>query len=233
MLRPDPQVDWLPFSLADAITTSLSGLETLVVRSSLAAARYADGALDLKQIAVEAEVDAVVTGTLLSSGDRLRVSAQLVEAPSGTVLRTETVDAAHGGVFQVQDELTRRIVETLKVPLSARDRRALDRDVPASPEAYEFYLRANKLAVDPQNWTMARDLYLQAVERDASYAPAWARLGRIHRVLAKYGVVPDQADELRRAEEAFRRALELNPDLSSRTACTPRWKWRVGAPKRP
>jgi tetratricopeptide (TPR) repeat protein len=159
-------------------------------------------------------VDAVVTGTLLSSGDRLRVSAQLIEAPSGTVLRTETVDAAHGGVFQVQDELTRRIVETLKVPLSARDRRALDRDVPASPEAYEFYLRANKLAVNPQNWSMARELYLQAVERDAGYAPAWARLGRIHRVLAKYGFVSDAADELRRAEEAFRRAFDLNPELS-------------------
>ena len=214
MLRPDPQVDWLPFSLADAITTSLSGLETLVVRSSLAAARYADGAVDLKQIAVEAEVDAVVTGTLLSSGDRLRVSAQLVEASSGTVLRSEIVEAAHENVFQVQDDLTRRIVETLKVPLSARDRRALDRDVPASPEAYEFYLRANKLAFDPQNWTMARELYLQAVERDPDYAPAWARLGRIHRVLAKYGFVPDVRDELRRAEDAFRRALELNPELS-------------------
>jgi len=214
MLRPDPQVDWLPFSLADAITTSLSGLETLVVRSSLAAARYADGALDLKQIAVEAEVDAVVTGTLLSSGDRLRVSAQLVEASSGTVLRSETVEAAHGSVFQVQDDLTRRIVETLKVPLSARDRRALERDVPASPEAYEFYLRANRLAVDPQTWTMARELYLQAVERDPDYAPAWGRLGRIHRVLAKYGFVTDVRDELRRAEDAFRRALDLNPDLS-------------------
>jgi tetratricopeptide (TPR) repeat protein len=142
------------------------------------------------------------------------VSAQLVEASSGTVLRSETVDAAHGEVFQLQDDLTRRIVETLKVPLSARDRRALDRDVPASPEAYEFYLRANRLAVDPQTWTMARELYLQAVERDPDYAPAWARLGRIHRVLAKYGFASDTADELRRAEEAFRRALELNPDLS-------------------
>jgi eukaryotic-like serine/threonine-protein kinase len=214
MLRADPQLDWLPFSLADAITTSLSGLETLVVRSSLAAAKYASAAVDLKQIAVEAEVDAVVTGTLLSSGDRLRVSAQLVEAPSGTVLRSETVEAALGDVFQVQDDLTRRIVETLKVPLSARDRRALDRDVPASPEAYEFYLRANKLAIEPQNWSVARELYLQAVERDARYAPAWARLGRIHRVLAKYGFVSDTADEMGRAEKAFQRALELNPDLS-------------------
>jgi TolB-like protein len=214
MLRPDPEVDWLPFSLADAITSSLSALETLVVRSSLAAARYATQALDLKQIAAEAEVDAVVTGTLLSSGDRLRVSAQLVETPSGTVLRSETVETALGDVFQLQDDLTRRIVETLKVPLSARDRRALDRDVPASPEAYEFYLRANKLATDPQNWMLARELYLQAVERDPGYAPAWARLGRIHRVLAKYGFVPDTADEQDRAEKAFQRALELNPDLS-------------------
>jgi serine/threonine protein kinase len=214
MLRPDPQVDWLPFSLADAITASLSGLETLVVRSSHTAAQYGSQALDLKKIAAEAEVDAVVTGTLLSSGERLRVSAQLVEAPSGTVLRSETTETSLGDVFQLQDELTRRIVETLKVPLSAREKRALDRDVPGSPEAYEFYLRANNLATSAQQWPVARDLYLRSIELDGNYAPAWARLGRIHRVLAKYGFVRDHQEEARRAEAAFRRALDLNPDLS-------------------
>ena len=214
LLRPDPQVDWLSFSLADAITGSLTSVETLVVRSSLAAAHFAGQPADLKQIAEGAEVDAVVTGTLLSSGDRIRVTAQLVEAPGGTVICSETSEITLGDIFQLQDELVRRIVESLKVPLTSRDHRALGRDVPASPAAYELYLRANKLAMEAQHWTVARDLYMQCVELDPGYAPAWARLGRIHRVLAKFGLVPDTDDERNRAEAAFRRALELNPELS-------------------
>jgi tetratricopeptide (TPR) repeat protein len=68
--------------------------------------------------------------------------------------------------------------------------------------------------MEAQHWTIARDLYLQCVELDPGYAPAWARLGRIHRVLAKFGLVPDPEGERQRAEEAFKRALGLNPDLS-------------------
>src|SRR5579871_5800407 len=64
MLRPDPETDFLAFSLPDAVTTSLSGLKSLVVRSSLMASRYAAGNLDLKTIATEADVDLVLTGTL-------------------------------------------------------------------------------------------------------------------------------------------------------------------------
>ena len=82
LLRSDPEIDFLAFSLPDAITTSLSGLESLVVRSSHAAARYTGEAVDLKAIASESEVDALVLGTLLRAGDQVRVSAQLVEAPS-------------------------------------------------------------------------------------------------------------------------------------------------------
>src|SRR5262249_18507110 len=68
MLRPDPGTDFLAFSLPDALTTSLSGLKSLVVRSSLAASRFSAGAQDLKNIAAEADVDLIVTGTLLSAG---------------------------------------------------------------------------------------------------------------------------------------------------------------------
>ena len=142
------------------------------------------------------------------------MTAQLVEAPGGTVICSETSQITLGDIFQLQDELVRRIVESLKVPLTSRDHRALGRDVPASPAAYELYLRANKLAMEAQHWTVARDLYMQCVELDPGYAPAWARLGRIHRVLAKFGLVPDTDDERNRAEAAFRRALELNPELS-------------------
>src|SRR5215207_428424 len=91
-----------------------------------------------------------------------------------------------GDIFQLQDALTTRIVESLSVPLTARDRQTLVRDVPGSATAYEFYLRANQLAYQAQNWTVAQGLYEQCLQEDPGYAPAWARLARIHRLLGMY-----------------------------------------------
>src|SRR5262245_2060501 len=84
MLRPDPETEFLAFSLPDALTGSPVGLESLVVRSSMAAARFANEPVDPKQIGLEADVDMIVTGTLLRAGDQVRVSAQLTDAASGT-----------------------------------------------------------------------------------------------------------------------------------------------------
>jgi serine/threonine protein kinase/tetratricopeptide (TPR) repeat protein len=213
MLRSDPDIDFLAFSLSDALTTSLSGLGSLVVRSSLTASSLGADALDLQAIAARADVDAVLTGTLLRANDQLRVTTQLAEVTSGTVLWSQTTQVQLGDVFQLQDSLTSRIVESLAVPLSARDERTLKRDVPASAKAYEFYLRANQIAYEAKNWAVARDLYRQCLEADPAYAPAWARLGRIYRVIGLYS---DEASDANYAlaEEAFRKALELNPDLS-------------------
>ena len=91
VLRPDPETDFLAFSLPDAISTSLSGIGSLIVRSSAAAARFVSEAPDLAALAAEADVDRVVMGTLLRSGSQLRAVAQLVEAPSGTLVTSHTV----------------------------------------------------------------------------------------------------------------------------------------------
>jgi serine/threonine protein kinase/tetratricopeptide (TPR) repeat protein len=212
MLRPDPEIDFLSFSLSDALSTSLSGLESLLVRSSLTASRFGTDAVDLEALA-KADVDAVLTGTILRAGDELRVTAQLSDVPSGTVRWSQAMPARLGDIFKLQDALTSQIVESLSVPLTTRDRQTLVRDAPASATAYEFYLRANQLAYQAQNWTVARELYRQCLEHDANYAPAWARLARIHRLIGMYsGETADDAYAL--AEEAFQRALAINPDLS-------------------
>ncbi|HEY4363741.1 MAG TPA: winged helix-turn-helix domain-containing protein [Bryobacteraceae bacterium] len=213
ILRPEPETDFLAFSLPDALTTSLSSLKSLVVRSSLAASRYSAAAQDLKTIAVEADVDLIVTGTLLSAGAEIRVTAQLTDAASGTLVCSRSTQTSIGNVFRLQDELTECMVDALSLPLSAREQRILRQDVPSDPKAYEYYLRGNQFSHDPKQWSAARDLYLRCVEADPCYAPAWARLGRIHHVMAKY--LPTGAREgLERAEAAFRQALSLNPDLT-------------------
>lgn len=211
VLRPDPETDFLAFSLPDAIATSLSSIRSIVVRSSAAAARFAGDAPDLKTLAAEADVDAVVLGTVLRVGDQLRASAQLVEAPGGTLLTSQTVDSSMGDLFRLQDDIARRVVEALALPLAGSVASPAP-DAPRDPRAYELFLRANEIARTYDGLGRARDLYQACVDRDPEFAPAWARLGRCHRVIGKF-VEPD-ADSEARAEDAFRRALALNPRLS-------------------
>ncbi|HYN07227.1 MAG TPA: protein kinase [Vicinamibacterales bacterium] len=211
ILRPDPETDFLAFSLPDAITTSLSGISSLVVRSSATAARFAGEAPDFKQLAAEAGVDRVVTGTLLRSGDQLRAVAQLVEAPTGTLIASHTVQSPLGDLFGLQDDIARRVVEALSLPLSGGPA-SPSPDAPNNATAYELYLRANEISRRYDGLERARDLYQRCVDMDPSFAPAWARLGRCHRVIGKF--IDGAPESYTRAEDAFKRALELNPRLT-------------------
>ncbi len=187
ILRPDAETDFLASSLPDAIAASLSGLESLLVRSTVAAARFMSEAPDLRAIAEALDVDVVLVGSILRGDNRLRITTQLVEAPGGALVWTQTSEAPLERIFELQDDLARRIVESLSLPLSAREHRLLRHDVPASGEAYRQYLRANRLSEDGDTWDAARDLYLESIRGDPDYAPAWARLGRMYRLIAKYG----------------------------------------------
>jgi TolB-like protein len=220
VLRADAETDFLGFSLPDAIASSLSGLRSLGVRSTAGAVRFAAGEIDFAQIATDAHVDLVMTGTLLRAGNTIRVTTQLVGAPGGDVLWSHTAQATLHDVFQLQDEVVQRIVSSLSLPLTAREQQLLKHDVPASSVAYEFYLRGNQVQqatlASLEAAALAKDLYLQSVEADPLYAPSWANLGRCYRVLGKGGGEA-AADHMQRAESCLQRALMLNPQLASAT----------------
>jgi eukaryotic-like serine/threonine-protein kinase len=211
VLRPDPETDFLAFSLPDAIATSLSAVSSLVVRSSAIAARFAGSSPDLKVLASEADVDRVVMGTLLRAGDQVRATAQLVEAPGGTLITSETIQSSLGDLFTLQDDIARRVVNALALPLGGDVMSPLP-EAPRHPRAYEFYLRGNEAARSYDALPQARDLYLEAIELDPQFAPAWAQLGRCHRVIGKF--VDGTSDSEMKAEAAFQRALSLAPRLS-------------------
>jgi serine/threonine protein kinase/Tfp pilus assembly protein PilF len=209
--------EFLAVSLPDAITSALAAVDSIVVRSTMAVPRLASSAEpDLKAISEQAHVNSVLTGTILCDGEKLRVSTQLLEAPSGTVLWSHSQQVSLKDIFQLQDTLVDRIVQALSLPLTDRELRALKHDTPASALAYELYLRANQIGLagyDPQNMILARDLYLRSVEEDPKYAPTWAGLGRTFRMIGKYAV-GDLDENLKLAEDAFQKAFALNPDLA-------------------
>jgi TolB-like protein len=210
LLREDPEIDFLPLGLSDALTTSLRGIEGLAVLSSQVGARYAGGALDPRRVA-ETGAQLALAGTLARAGGRLRVHAELVEVPDGRVAWSKTAEGATDDLFRLQDDLARLIVDSLALELAPGRRRALQA-VPANARAYEFFLRANQISYNFGMLPASRDLYRSCLAEDPGFAPAWARLGRVCRVMAKYGH-RDAAQSLAEAEAAFRRALELSPDL--------------------
>ena len=210
VLKADAETDFLAFSVPDAVSSSLASLDSVIVRTP----RSTSGSeTDLRVVGRELAVDVVLTGTLLRAGSRVRVSAQLTDTTDGRLLWSDVAQAPLADLFQLQDALTTRIVSSLRLPLSARDRRALDQQAPGSAEAYELYMRANQLMTDSAHWQDACALYEKAVQLDPGYAPAWAQLGRVRRVLAKWGGEAGTG-LLPLAQAAFARALDLDPDFS-------------------
>ncbi|HET9994443.1 MAG TPA: protein kinase [Candidatus Acidoferrum sp.] len=212
MLRPSEDIEFLAYSLPEAITVSLGGLENLVVRSSIAASRYSMDAPDLQKIAREAEVDVVLTGALLNVGDKLRITTQLVEVPSGTLVWSHSSQATTRELLELHDDLVRRVVDSILPSLSVQEHQALQQDRPASATVYQIYLQANEFGRQWQNLPTAIELYERCVEDDPSFAPAWARLGRARWLLDKYNL--GSIEGLRSADEAFQTALRLNRDLT-------------------
>jgi tetratricopeptide (TPR) repeat protein len=132
------------------------------------------------------------------------------------LLTSHTVQSSLGDLFGLQDDIARRVVQALSLPLAAPSFTTSvangPPDVPHNARAYEFYLRANELARTYDGLVAARELYQRCLDLDPEFAPAWAHIGRCHRVIGKYIEASDDSET--RAEAAFIRALELNPRLS-------------------
>jgi len=213
MLRPDPDASFLSYAIAEAVSGALATLGDMVVRSPSVAAGWAEPGSDPRRLAAQADVDLVLGGTLLCSGTQVRATMQLVEAGTGTVLGASTVNGSLDEVFQFEDALVKAATALLAPKRTASDdvHSTLLRDIPANGRAFERFLRGNELIRALHRAPQARTLFEEAVDADPHFAPAWAALGRTYRVIGKY--FEDRPGNERRAEDAFRRALALSPEL--------------------
>jgi serine/threonine protein kinase len=211
LLREDPSLSFLPFGLAEAISGSLAALPDVVVRSPSLAAKSSED-IDPRKLAVSADVDLIVLGSLLTSGPQIKANIQLIEAGSGTVLGARAIRGDSSDIFALEDELSQSVIALLQPHRSNPDATMQLRiAAPTKGKAFEYFLRGLAHARDLSDTKPARDWFEKAVEDDPLFAPAWAWLGRCYRVIGKFE--EDREGNNRRAEEAFRRALALAPDL--------------------
>jgi tetratricopeptide (TPR) repeat protein len=154
----------------------------------------------------------VLSGALLNVGEQLRITTQLTEVPSGTLIWSHSSQATIRELLELHDDLVRRVIESVLPSLSVQEHESLQLDRPASPTVYQFYLQANEFSRRWNNLPEAIQMYERCVSLDESYAPAWVRLGRARWLLDKYSL--GSLEGLRAADEAFQTALRLNPNLT-------------------
>lgn len=206
--------DFLATSLPEAIAATLAELNAFTVRSTRMAARFDPVRWDPRVVASEADVDVILSGTIVRAEGQIHATTELIDAGSATVLWSRIWDVPARELHR----LHRGIVQLIIRSTIRRTRRAggliTGVDNPLATDAYELYLRANELAGkrSTENMTLARDLYLACTETDPGYAPAWARLGRCYRWLEKFGGT--ETSTAGSTEAAFARAFQLNPHLA-------------------
>lgn len=207
-LIQDPNVNYLGFSLADAIITKLDYVKALTVRPSYAVERYRNQALDLRGVARDLHVDTILTGSFIRDRDNLRITVQLIDVAPNKILWRDTFDIKFDGLFSIQDNVARQVIQGLALSLSRSEGELLKNDRPAVPVAYEYYLRGVDLYARNDFPTAIRMLEKSA-EIDSRYALTWAQLGRAYTADASFQL--GGRDEYRKAQNAYAKALSLQP----------------------
>jgi serine/threonine-protein kinase len=214
-LSGDPEQEYFADGMTDALIADLAKIRTLRVISRTSAMQYKRTDKSLPQIARELDVDAIVEGTVLKSGNRVRITAQLIHAPADRHLWAESYEREIQDVLDLQGELARSIAEEIRVELSPYEQASLAAKSTVTPEAYQLYLKGryhwNKRTEDGVK--KAIDYFQRAIEEDPGYAPAYSGLSDSYNILAYLGHVPWAEAYQKARVEAFK-ALELDDKLA-------------------
>jgi eukaryotic-like serine/threonine-protein kinase len=212
--------------MTEALTAALAQVGALRVVSHKAVPQT------LKQIARRLKVDAAVEGTVLRVGDRVRITAKLIDAPGGTHIWADSYERDLRNVLAMQTEIARAIAKEIQIKLTPREEAQLFRATEVDPNAYRLYLKGK---FQFQKWTpegfrKGVEFFRQAIEQDPSYGPAYAGMADCYSLAGFYHLMPGKV-VFAPAKAAARQALELDETsaeahVSAGLACLARdWDW--------
>jgi TolB-like protein/DNA-binding winged helix-turn-helix (wHTH) protein/Flp pilus assembly protein TadD len=215
-LSHDPSQDYFSDGMTDELITELGQISQLRVISRTSVMTYKGARRPLPEIARDLNVDAVVEGTVLRSGDRVRITAQLIQAPADKHLWAQSYEGDVRETLALQRQVARAIAEQIRIELTPHERDVLKSVKSVNAEAYEAYLKGryfwNKRTGD--GLRKAVDYFQQAIEKDPNYAQAYTGLADSFALLGdwEYGVLaPTEAYP--QAKAAATKALELDSNL--------------------
>ena len=205
--------EYLRDGVTEDIITELSKIKGLKVLSRQAVLPFRDKPVATAQVGQQLKATSVLTGSIRRGGNRLRISAQLLDAASDSLLWSERYDREMADVFAVQDEIARKIAEALRVQLSPQEQEALATRPTEDLQAYDLYLRGRSYArrLTRQDMEFALQMFENAVAQDPGFALAYAAIAN---VCAQYHYNYERKKSwLERSREASRKAVSLNSQL--------------------
>ncbi len=193
-LSRDPEQEYFAEGLTEALITTLAKIGDLRLVSRTSAMQYKGVRKPLREIAQELEVDAIVEGTVLRSGHRVRITAQLIDAPKETHLWAESYERGLRDVLTLQSEVAQAIAREVQVKLIPAERAHLAQAHCVDPEAYEAYLKGryhwNRHSTE--GFGKAVQYFQEAIVKDPTYAAAYTGLADCFSILGMWGLVPPQ-----------------------------------------
>jgi serine/threonine protein kinase/Flp pilus assembly protein TadD len=198
--------------ITEEIINALTKIQALRVASRSSAFAFKGKSVDVRRVGQQLNAYAVLEGSVRKAGKRLRITAQLINSADGYHLWSERYDREMEDIFAVQDDIAERVVENLRLVLTEDERRAIEVKPAADIRAYDYYLRGRELASRHQRkaYAHALEMFNRAIEIDSSYSRAYAGVADCYAWLYHY--LEASEANLRQAEEASRKALELDRD---------------------
>ena len=228
-MSPDPDQEYFADGMAEELINALAQVPGLRVIARTSAFSFKGRHADVGEIGRRLDVATLVEGSVRKMGNRLRIAAQLIDVCGGHHLWSEVYDRSLDDVFEIQDEIARTIVRTIRPKLLGDEAGPLVVRPTESQAAYELYLRAGERLARFDRWDTrtAIEMLKDATALDPGYADAWARMAAAYAQIG-FGFEPE-SDWRERAEEAVRRAFELDPDNADAHFAHGRMLWSPGA----
>jgi TolB-like protein/Flp pilus assembly protein TadD len=218
-LSRDPDQEFFADGMTEALITSLAKIRALLVTSRTSAMHYKGVHRPLREIARELSVDAIVEGTVLRSGNRVRISAQLVNASSDSHLWAESYERDLRDILALQSDVACSVARQIQIALTPKEQAQLGASRTVDPEAYQLYLKGryywNKRSPDADKEGV--ECFQRAIEKDPTYAAAYASLADCAAVSGFWGFVPPE-EGFGRAKSIAQKALEIDETAEAHAA---------------
>jgi TolB-like protein/class 3 adenylate cyclase/Tfp pilus assembly protein PilF len=212
-LNKDPKDDYFSDGITNDIIIDLSKFQNLLVIASNSVSGYKGKTVIVEEVSRELGVRYVLEGSVLKRGERVRINAQLIDGATGHHLWAERYDEATDNIWDIQDEITGRIVRTLAVRISEIEQQRVLAKSTDNLEAYEYTLRGQALIARQsrkENFE-ARKLFRRAIELDPNYATAYSGLGWTYYEPVRWGWTGSPQKAMQQAHDLSQKALSLEP----------------------
>ena len=214
----DPEQEYFADGITEDVITDLSKIGGLLVIARNSSFAYKGKAVDIRVIARELGVRTVLEGSIRRAGNRVRINAQLIDAESGGHLWADRFDREISDIFVLQDEVTRRIVEALRIKLSPGETARLGAVQTTSSKAHDFFLAGRELLMgstrNREMFDRSTDLFAKAIAEDPSYGEAYAGVAMAHLLNWQNHWTEDWRQSLETAERNIDLAVQKSPEVA-------------------